>query len=128
MRSLPDELFLSAGSVGGRSSDTQHLLYGLQHCTLAAAVGARHKVDVGTAGRGRNDMRNKYQAERHIETLAIAVTVYKLCRPKRTAATHVQGLKVRLGTMSTASVLHGVQQPAHSSCIEDDIGHAAAVK
>lgn len=57
MRSLPDELFLSAGSVGGRSSDTQHLLYGLQHCTLAAAVGARHKVDVGTAGRGRNDMR-----------------------------------------------------------------------
>ncbi len=59
MRSLPDELFLSAGSVGGRGSDAQHLLYGLQHCALAAAVGARHKVDVGTAGRGRNDMRGQ---------------------------------------------------------------------
>ncbi len=56
MRSLPDELFLSAGSVGGRGSDTQHLLYGLQHRALAAAVGAGHKVDVGTAGRGHSDM------------------------------------------------------------------------
>ena len=64
MRAFPDELLLSAGSVGGRRSDTQHLLYGLQHCALAAAVGARHKVDVGAAGRGRNDMRDKYQAEK----------------------------------------------------------------
>ena len=39
-----------------------------------------------------------------------------------------QGLKVRLGTMRAGSVMHVVQQPAHSSCILDDMGHAAAVK
>ncbi len=105
MRALPDELLLSAGSVSGRGSDTQHLLYGLQHCALAAAIGARHKVDVGTA-------------DRHFQTWAIAVTVYRLYRSRSTAAMHVlwQDLKVRLGTVHAASVLHDVDQPAQSSC------------
>ena len=40
-----------------------------------------------------------------------------------------QGLvKVSLGTVHAASVLHGAHQPAHSSCIWDGMGHAAAEK
>ena len=129
MHALPDELLLSAGSVSGRGSDTQHLLYGLQHCALAAAIGARHKVDVGTAdrhevdvgtaGRGCDDMRGQVPSrERHFQTWAIAVTVYRLYRSRSTAAMHVlwQDLKVRLGTVDAASVLHDVDQPAQSSC------------
>lgn len=49
MSALPDELFLRAGSVGGGRPDPQHLLDGLQHCAFAAAVLARHKVDVRAA-------------------------------------------------------------------------------
>ena len=49
MGTLPNELLLGAGSVGGRRPDTQDLLDGLQHSALAAAVLARDKVDVGTA-------------------------------------------------------------------------------
>lgn len=49
MGALPDELLLGAGPVGGRRPDTQHLLDGLQHSALAAAVLAGHEVDVGTA-------------------------------------------------------------------------------
>ena len=46
---FPDELLLGAGSVGSRRPYTQYLLNGLQHSALATAIGARHKVDVGTA-------------------------------------------------------------------------------
>lgn len=49
MGALPDELLLRAGSVGGRRPDPQHLLDGLQHCALATAVLARHKINVGAA-------------------------------------------------------------------------------
>ncbi len=110
MRSLPDELLLSAGSVGGRSSDTQNLLYGLQHCALAAAVGARHKVDVGTAdrhkvdvgtaGRGRNDMWGKILSRQAYSNLGNCshsvrtVQVEKYC----SNACALAGLQVRLGT------------------------------
>ena len=50
MSALPDELLLSAGPVGCRCSDTQHLLDGLQYSALATAILARDKVDVRAAG------------------------------------------------------------------------------
>lgn len=55
MCSLPDELLLGAGPVGGRGSHTQNLLNGLQHSALATAVCARHKVDVGAAGKAEQE-------------------------------------------------------------------------
>ena len=58
MGSLPDELLLGAGPIGGRRPDTQDLLDSLQHCTLATAVLARHKVDVGAAYAARQDVRS----------------------------------------------------------------------
>lgn len=54
MGALPDKLLLCAGSVGGRRPDTQHLLDGLQHCALATAILARHKIDVRAACTAEN--------------------------------------------------------------------------
>lgn len=55
MGSLPDELLLGAGPVGGRGSHAQNLLNGLQHSALATAVCARHKVDVRAAGKAEEE-------------------------------------------------------------------------
>lgn len=52
---LPDELLLRAGPVGCRCPDAQHLLDGLQHSALAAAILAGDKVDVRAAGMQQQD-------------------------------------------------------------------------
>ena len=64
MGTLPDELFLGAGSVGGRRPHTQDLLNGLQHCALATAVLARHKVNVGAAYTARQDLKSEESGEK----------------------------------------------------------------
>ena len=68
MRSLPDELLLSAGSVGGRSSDTQNLQNGLQPTDTQLMWGLQTdtKLMWGLQAGDAITSGDKHQADRHI--------------------------------------------------------------